>query len=61
MVLQYPEALHAEHSVLITPGAHFGIDDYFRVGYGYDIDMTCHALSLVSETLAELQPAAARA
>jgi aspartate/methionine/tyrosine aminotransferase len=30
------ERLREEESVLITPGAHFGIGRYFRVGYGYD-------------------------
>ncbi len=29
--------LREEHSVLITPGAHFGIGKYFRVGYGYNL------------------------
>jgi aspartate/methionine/tyrosine aminotransferase len=28
--------LRRERSVLVTPGAHFGIGRYFRVGYGYD-------------------------
>lgn len=30
------ERLRREESVLITPGAHFGIGRFFRVGYGYD-------------------------
>jgi aspartate/methionine/tyrosine aminotransferase len=30
------ERLRREESVLITPGGHFGIGRYFRVGYGYD-------------------------
>ncbi|HEX4438756.1 MAG TPA: aminotransferase class I/II-fold pyridoxal phosphate-dependent enzyme [Thermoanaerobaculia bacterium] len=30
------DRLRLEESVLITPGAHFGIGRYFRVGYGYD-------------------------
>ena len=29
--------LRLEQSVLITPGAHFGIGRYLRIGYGYDI------------------------
>ncbi len=53
------EKLRTERSVLITPGAHFGIGDYIRVGYGYDIDKACQGLALVSETIAELRPVAA--
>jgi len=30
------DRLRLEESVLITPGAHFGIGRWFRVGYGYD-------------------------
>ena len=30
------DRLRVEESLLITPGAHFGIGRYFRVGYGYD-------------------------
>ena len=30
------ERLREEESVLITPGAHFGVGKWFRVGYGYD-------------------------
>jgi aspartate/methionine/tyrosine aminotransferase len=30
------ERLRREESVLITPGAHFGIGRWFRVGYGYE-------------------------
>ncbi len=32
------DRLRTEQSVLITPGAHFGIKGkYFRIGYGYDV------------------------
>jgi aspartate/methionine/tyrosine aminotransferase len=30
------ERLRREESVLITPGAHFGLGRWFRVGYGYE-------------------------
>lgn len=52
------ERLRTEQSVLITPGSHFGIGDYLRVGYGYDIDHTMEGLARVDTLLAELQPAA---
>ncbi|HJO03736.1 MAG TPA: aminotransferase class I/II-fold pyridoxal phosphate-dependent enzyme [Acidobacteriota bacterium] len=50
------EKLRTERSVLITPGSHFGVGDYFRVGYGYDIDKTCRGLALISEAIAQLLP-----
>ncbi len=53
------DKLRIEQSVLITPGAHFGIGDYIRVGYGYDIERTVEGLARIDETLAQLQPAAA--
>lgn len=33
------ERLRLEQSVLITPGEHFGIGDYLRIGFGYDADV----------------------
>jgi aspartate/methionine/tyrosine aminotransferase len=33
--IELAERLRARESVLIVPGDHFGIDGYFRVGYGY--------------------------
>jgi aspartate/methionine/tyrosine aminotransferase len=53
------ERLRTEQSVLITPGSHFGIGDYIRVGYGYDIERTLAGLARVDVTLAQLQPAVA--
>jgi aspartate/methionine/tyrosine aminotransferase len=50
------DRLRREKSVLITPGAHFGIRKYIRVGYGYDPQKTLRGLSRVWETLAELRP-----
>ena len=31
------DRLRLEKSVLVTPGAHFGIGKYIRIGYGYDV------------------------
>jgi aspartate/methionine/tyrosine aminotransferase len=48
------DRLRLEKSVLITPGAHFGIGKYIRIGYGYDLEKTLRGLSRVGEILAEL-------
>ena len=52
------EKLVREQSVLITPGSHFGIGDYIRVGYGYDIERTIQGLTRIDATLSQLQLAA---
>lgn len=55
------DRLRLEKSVLITPGGHFGIGKYIRVGYGYDLDKLRQGLEKVDELLAELsKPKAAR-
>jgi hypothetical protein len=59
------DRLRTRHSVLITPGSHFGIGRYIRIGYGYDIDRTMRALARVDEALEEIgaqkrRPARAR-
>jgi hypothetical protein len=48
------DRLRRERSVLITPGAHFGIGKYIRIGYGYDIDYTLRGLARVDLTLREI-------
>jgi aspartate/methionine/tyrosine aminotransferase len=45
------DRLRTRHSVLITPGSHFGIGRYIRIGYGYDIDQTLRALARVDEAI----------
>ena len=50
------ERLRVEYSVLITPGAHFGIGKYIRIGYGYDIRKTLAGLARVDEFLNEVSP-----
>ncbi len=49
------DKLRKERSVLITPGDHFGVGRYIRVGYGYDIDYTLRGLARVDLTLEELK------
>ncbi len=48
------DRLRREKSVLITPGGHFGIGKYLRIGYGYDIGKVREGLSQIDEMLAEL-------
>jgi aspartate/methionine/tyrosine aminotransferase len=47
--------LRKEQSVLITPGEHFGIGRYFRVGFGYDIGVTRRGLQRIDILLDELR------
>jgi aspartate/methionine/tyrosine aminotransferase len=54
------DRLRIEQSVLITPGAHFGVGKYIRVGYGYDIDYTLKGLARVDITLQQLSEKSAR-
>ena len=49
------DRLRKERSVLITPGDHFGVGRYIRVGYGYDVDYTLRGLARVDLTLEELK------
>jgi aspartate/methionine/tyrosine aminotransferase len=44
-----------EQSVLITPGAHFGIGKYIRIGFGYEISHTLRGLEKLDAPLAELK------
>jgi aspartate/methionine/tyrosine aminotransferase len=48
------DRLRKEQSVLITPGDHFGLGRYIRVGYGYDVDYTLRGLARVDVVLQEL-------
>jgi aspartate/methionine/tyrosine aminotransferase len=54
------DRLRKEHSVLITPGDHFGVGRYIRVGYGYDIEYTLRGVARVNITLKELQKKGSR-
>jgi aspartate/methionine/tyrosine aminotransferase len=54
------DRLRKERSVLITPGDHFGVGRYIRVGYGYDVDYTLRGLARVDLTLEELRKKSGR-
>ena len=49
------ERLRVQYSVLIQPGAHFGIGKYIRIGYGYDIRKTLAGLARVDDFLNDLR------
>ena len=44
-----------EQSVLITPGGHFGIGRYMRIGFGYDIEHTRRGLQRIDPLIEELK------
>jgi aspartate/methionine/tyrosine aminotransferase len=54
------DRLRKEQSVLITPGDHFGVGRYIRVGFGYDVDYTLRGLARVDLTLEELKKKSGR-
>ena len=54
------DRLRLEKSVLITPGSHFGIGRYIRIGYGYDVGKTLEGLARVDELFEELLGAGKR-
>ncbi len=54
------DRLRLEQSVLITPGAHFGIGRYIRIGYGGDADHLEAGLLRIDATLAGLRHKTAR-
>src|SRR5207247_3220903 len=49
------DRLRREQSVLITPGAHFGIGRYIRIGYGDAAVRMEQGLARIDTTLAELR------
>ncbi|HTY41060.1 MAG TPA: aminotransferase class I/II-fold pyridoxal phosphate-dependent enzyme [Thermoanaerobaculia bacterium] len=53
------DRLRLEQSVLVTPGSHFGIGRYLRIGYGYDPGKTREGLGRVDRLLSTL-PASSR-
>jgi aspartate/methionine/tyrosine aminotransferase len=55
------DRLRLEKSVLVTPGAHFGVGRYVRIGYGYDADKTLQGLRRVDELLESLSRRPSRA
>lgn len=57
--LKLAEHLRTEHSVLVVPGAHFGLDGTFRIGFGYDAAKLPHGLAAIAETLGAAEGATA--
>jgi hypothetical protein len=44
-----------EQSVLVTPGAHFGIGRYLRIGFGYDLERLREGLRRIDPLIEELR------
>lgn len=53
--LELAERLRTEHSVLVVPGAHFGLEGTFRIGFGYEADKLPDGLAAIATAL---EPAA---
>ncbi len=49
--LELAERLRVEHDVLIVPGAHFGLERSFRIGFGEDAAKLPAGLGAIGETL----------
>lgn len=49
--LDFVDRLMKEKSVLIIPGEHFGMESYFRIGFGYEREGLINGLSRVSELI----------
>ncbi len=48
------ERIRTERSVLLVPGEMFGLKKGLRFGFGYDMDRSLRALSLVDDVLADV-------
>jgi hypothetical protein len=55
------DRLRLEESVLITPGAHFGIGKFLRIGFGYDVERCLQGLARVSAFIEKLRRGSASA
>jgi len=53
--LELTDKLHKEKSVLVVPGAHFGLEHFLRVGYGLPTDDLKAALGRIAETVNDLK------
>jgi aspartate/methionine/tyrosine aminotransferase len=51
---QLAEVLRAEYSVLVVPGAHFGMGPYLRLGFGPPVPLLQAALDRVAIALKRL-------
>ncbi len=56
--LELAEMLRVEHSLLIVPGAHFGIESTMRLGFGPPEDELAEALEVLGGALAGLETGA---
>ena len=50
------ERLRDEHSVLVVPGDHFGMDHFMRLGFGHDADVLREGLRRISAVLRVQRP-----
>ena len=57
--LDLAERLRVDHSVLIVPGVHFGLENTFRIGFGYEADKLPIGLTHLSEVLGAIKPVTA--
>ncbi len=51
------DLLHKEKSVLVVPGAHFGLENFLRVGYGLETPKLKAALARIDEVIQDLKVA----
>ena len=51
------DLLHKQKSVLVVPGAHFGLENFLRVGYGLETLKLKAALVRIDEAIKELNVA----
>jgi aspartate/methionine/tyrosine aminotransferase len=49
--IEVAEQLRAEHSVLVVPGQHFGMDGYLRLAFGMSPQELSEALDRVRRVL----------
>jgi aspartate/methionine/tyrosine aminotransferase len=49
--LELAERLRTEHSVLVVPGAHFGLEGTFRIGFGYEAKKLPGGLAAIAGAL----------
>ena len=56
--MELARRLRDSHSVLIAPGAHFGLEGYVRIGFGHAPDALRTGLDLVGRQLAHPRAAA---
>jgi aspartate/methionine/tyrosine aminotransferase len=52
--VEFIERVRREQSVLLIPGAHFGFEGYFRIGYGNESEYLSAALGRVSNWIADV-------